>query len=62
MGLLASVVGCMRTALVAVLVLALLGMSAASAQAMPWPNTGHLVEHVLGNEGAGNPVGVHSRV
>lgn len=61
MSLLASVVGCMRTALVAVLVLALLGMSAASAHAMPCPNTGHLVEHALGSDGAGSTVGVHSR-
>ncbi|MBN9072104.1 MAG: hypothetical protein J0H34_10985 [Rhizobiales bacterium] len=61
MRLLASVVGCMRTALVAVLALALLGMSVASAHAMPCPNTGHLVEHVLGNESAGNPVGIHAQ-
>lgn len=61
MGLLASGVGCMRTALVAVLVFALVGMSAASAHAMPCPNAAHLVEHALGSDGAGSTVGVHSQ-
>ncbi|MGA0565055.1 hypothetical protein ACO2RV_21640 [Ancylobacter sp. VNQ12] len=61
MRLLASVVGCMRTALVAVLALALLGMSAASAHVMPCPNTTHLVENNLSNDGASDPADVHSQ-
>ena len=41
MNILPTIVGCMRTALVAALVLALLGMSIASAHAMPCPDALH---------------------
>lgn len=59
MWLLTSVVGSMRTALVAVLVLAWLGMSMASAHVMPCSHATPFAEHVSSVDSANHDAVVH---
>lgn len=56
---LTRVIGSMRTALVAALVLALLGMSAASAHVMPCAHETDLAQHVRSGDGANDHALVH---